>query len=158
MGLVGRILSYVGRTAKINSGGGYTLTANTFSAAGIDSAPIAGDYCATIQSRGASAHVVAGIVDHVNNSQAGAGEIRVYSRDSTGVIIADIWLKNNGAIEINSTGPLNINGIIISKDGGIRLPAGQSITADSIIANGLELAGHTHGGVTVGGGATGPNI
>ena len=59
---------------------------------------------------------------------------------------------NNGSgfIKIDTAGNINLNGVIIDSNGDITAP-------NSLILNGKEIDGHTHGGVQSGGSNTGPN-
>ena len=60
-------------------------------------------------------------------------------------------IKNaNGHVTLLADGTANINGVTIDKDGNIVAPG-------SLILNGKEIDGHTHGGVASGGSNTGPN-
>lgn len=70
---------------------------------GDDSRPIAGDLVYTSTKEGTGSRVALGYIDQVNAPTAQEGEKRLYSRDSAGVPIATIWLKNDGTIEMGNT-------------------------------------------------------
>lgn len=58
-----------------------------------------------------------------------------------------------GIMELQASGVVNLNGFTFAPGGG---GFGGSISATSVVANGKELAGHTHP-VTAAPGTTGPN-
>ena len=70
-----------------------------------------------------------------------------------------VWLKGdgscimangNGNVQLLANGTVSINGVTIDKDGNIT-------ALNSLVLDGKELNGHTHGGVASGGSNTGPN-
>lgn len=185
MGRLARVISFA-RTAvsgkkvtdvKSDLGGGDVLNGQHFAPVGDDSMPLPDDYVALIplaRQRGAAA---VGYLDPKANQTAGTGEKRIYSRNGAGAQVAQVWLKSDGTIAINNSagmitmapgGTINLNGVEIDPSGNITGPgdatfSSGTVTADtvealtSLIAALLEIVGHTHGGVTPGGGSTGPN-
>ena len=110
MGLISELLSFL-RTeedgahvsdAKIDPGDGANVTARHFADAGDDSHPLPGDFVATVEAPGSGGAQVTGYLDTVNEPQAAAGEKRIYSRDSDGAVMAVVWLKADGTIELGS--------------------------------------------------------
>lgn len=168
-------------------------TSDNFQSSGEDSQPLPGDFAITVETVRTGSSAVVGYIDQKNEGVSEPGEKRIYSRDSSGNVIATLYLKNNGEIEIkndelsmhlfNSGDVLiqnenitlamspagafkldNTLGILeLRDDGSIDLngtiidPTG-AISTNSIEVDGKQLKDHTHGGVTVGGGTTGPNI
>lgn len=81
--------------------------------------------------------------------------IRLRNDDAT----QHVWLKNDGSIAVSNgtgsmvlgaDGSINLNGVIIDKDGKMTVPASLKVASK-------ELANHTHSGVTSGGSNTGVN-
>ena len=81
--------------------------------------------------------------------------IRIRSQDGS----QHVWLKGDGsvvmkngagAVTLGADGTVNINGVIIDKNGNMTVP-------NSVKVQGKELANHTHGGVQPGSGNTGAN-
>lgn len=119
---------------KVDRGGGDNLTGQHFSAPGDDSHPLPGDYVLMSDPRGSGRQSVSGYHDPKNLQTAAAGEKRIYSRDESGATVAEVWLKNDGSINIQSINGASvfINGVEITPDGDIKL------------ANGVVLGVHTH--------------
>lgn len=104
---------------KIDIGGGEIVTAEHFASPGVDSQPLTGDYVATSSYDGGSEEAAVGYADPDNALVAGPGEVRLYSRDSLGNIVAAVYCKSdgsilveneNGAIGMAPDGTVNING------------------------------------------------
>ncbi len=108
MGLIAKLLSFVRTKAdgahvsdvKIDPGGEANLTAQHFACPGDDSHPLPGDYVASSPSTGSGTEQITGYIDPANAGQAGPGEKRIYSRDSSGTVVAVVWLRDDGTIEI----------------------------------------------------------
>ena len=149
-----------------NIGGNFNVTELHTSAPGDDSPPLPGDYVALLEVVGSGQGLAVGYMDPLNVGIADPGEKRIYSRDSSGVVTAFIHLSDDGGIlMINASGIMSmaaggdvtINGVTIDTSGNVTLPGGGSLSADSVVADGKELAGHTHA-VTTAPGTTGPNL
>jgi hypothetical protein len=117
VGLTAKLLAFtriVRRGANANDvkaslGGGENMTAEHFSAPGDDSNPLPGDYIALVNSTGSGSKLAVGYLDPKNQQKAEAGEKRIYSRDGDGAQVAEIWLKSDGTLVVNSTGPVEIS-------------------------------------------------
>lgn len=125
---------------KVDRAGGDNRTPEHYADPGDDSFPLSGDYAATGNFEGNTRSAVIGYLDPVNEPKAAAGDKRIYARDaSTGVLIVDFWLKNDGtAITENKNGR-----ITLAPDGSttIESPIGTlSIAADG------EITGSNAGG------------
>lgn len=166
---------------KSDTGAGLNRTPQHCSDAGEDSRPMPGDYAVLVPIEGTGKYVTVAYIDPVNEPVAEEGDRRTYARDSSGVAVVELWLKSdgsavlsningsvtlgaggsilgtnaNGSFELEEGGDFVVNGVTIDTSGNITSPA--SVSAPSIVADGKELAGHTHGGVTAGGANTGAN-
>ena len=99
---------------KIDTGGGYDITAQHYSASGDDSFPLETDFVAisSIPRRGGA--IATGYLDPLNTPKAQKGDKRIYARDSSGVTVAEVWLKNDGSVLVE-----NDNGsTLLRPDGG----------------------------------------
>lgn len=162
MGLIAAVIAFARRAdhseATIDPGGGSNITADHFADPGDDSYPLDTDYALIVSTGRTGGGAAVGYVDPVTTKKAGPGEKRIYARDTAGTVICEIWLQNDGTIEIQndngsitlaSNGDVNINGVIIDAGGGITAPG-------SLVLNGKELDGHTHPAADPPGN-TGPN-
>ncbi len=128
MGRLAKILSFVrvsknGKNysdVKVDTGGDANVTAQHFSPPGDDSHPLKDDCAAIINDMGTGRKNSIGYIDTKNQPKAGEGEKRIYARDSSGVSIAEIWVKNTGEITIeNSSASMTLkpNGSIKGDNG-----------------------------------------
>lgn len=161
MGLISTLLDFVRTTiddnhlsdVTIDPGGGPNQTANHYACAGDDSHPLPGDFVATTGSPGSGNEHVTGYVDPVNEPKAQRGEKRIYSRrESDGVLVAEIWLKNdgslvieneNGRLELAAGGTFDLNGVTIDTSGNISAP-GEVTAMDATPATSVKLSTHLH--------------
>ena len=154
---------------KIDSGGGANITAEHFAPVGDDSFPLTTDYALSVSTRRSGGEAVVGYVDPINTPKAEEGDKRIYARDpSDGSVVVEVWLKNDGtattdnangsmtlspngsikgsnslgSFELQAGGNFVVNGVTIDPLGNITSPT--SVSALSIKAAGLELAGHVH--------------
>ena len=166
MGRIAKLLSFVRSSknnakvsdVKVDPGGGANITAEHFSPAGDDSSPLPGDYVALNSDSGAGRYTAIGYIDPLNDPKSNAGDKRIYARDeSTGVVVAEFWLKNTGEISCSNgngyfalaeNGDFIANGVIIGSDGKVEIP-------ESLTLNGKEIAGHDHA-INSGSSAPGP--
>lgn len=106
MGLITKVLSVVdvvrnGLTLsdiKGDPGAGANQTSEHYGPAGDDSKPLPGDYYISEKIPGSGRGVAVGYLDPTNAPESGPGEKRLYSRDSGGAVVAEVWLKNDGTI------------------------------------------------------------
>lgn len=166
MGLIAYVLSFTRNEkdtrVKVTPAASYNITPLHYDSPGEDSMPLKGDSAAlvNIEEQRTGTFISVGYIDPKNDKTAKAGEKRMYSRDpENGLLIAEIFVKNNGDIrasnangfyELQPNGDINLNGVIIDKDGNITGPEGSTINApkieadDSLIIFGGELNGHQH--------------
>ena len=167
MGRIGKILSFLRVTkndakqtdVKIDPGAGANVTAQCFAPAGDDSQPLPNDYALTSSVPQTGGAAVVGFVDPTSEPVAGPGEVRRYARDSSGVTVAEQWLKSdgsaitsndNGNIELLADGsiklttPAGVN--VFNTDGSVDFSNGAKLDAsgDYISATGISLNLHTH--------------
>jgi hypothetical protein len=168
MGL-GRVLSFIRSIrngaklsdVKVDPGGGPNVTAEHFSAPGDDAYPLPGDYVVSVAIQRSGGSAIVGYLDPKNDQRAGAGEKRIYARDSEGASIVEMWLKNtgeavlsnsNGSITLSPNGNIDIVGAAISITGssitimgatnvnGATISTGGEVTTASSVA----LGTHSH--------------
>lgn len=153
MGMIGTVLSVTrvdinGQRAddvRAELGSGEIVTAHYFGTAGDDSPANPGDLVLLEPGQGAGVYHAVGFVDPASAQTALSGERRIYARDSSGAEVASVWLKASGEIVMTSTADITINGMTISPSGVVTI-------------GGKVINDHVHGGVTPGGGASGPNM
>ena len=150
MGLLTRLLSFA-RTdnyseATLDPGGGALLIGEHFSAPGDDSHPLPNDYAVTVSVQRTGGQVAVGYVDLQNAQTAAPGDKRLYSRSTAGAQVAEVWLRNTGAVTVRNgsgsialapDGTVTINGVTITPAGVVTVPA-------SLIVDGVEVANHVH--------------
>lgn len=101
-------------------------TADHYSAPGDDSAPLPGDFAATMPIEGEAETVASiGYSDDVSRV-AGAGEKRIYSRDAGGGVVAEVYLQSDGTVAI--TQPTGAS-VTLAADGSITL-SGTSVSLE----------------------------
>ena len=137
MGIVSEVLAADGSDIKSDRGSGDNVTAQHFTAPGDDSRPLPGDYASLSDAAGTGNQTATGYHDPKNPPKAEPGEKRIYARDSTGAVVAEMWLKASGDILISNgpgvftmlaDGSVNINGLVISPDGEITNKKGISLS------------------------------
>lgn len=139
-GLIGRVLSFARglrdganiSEATTDPGGGDNLTADYAPGVGVDAPPLAGDYIALLPMPRAGGFVAVGGVDTVNAGVADPGEYRIIGRDPAGAIVSVVWLRGDGslvlsnaaggAIVLEASGEINLNGAKVSLAGIIEAP------------------------------------
>ena len=217
MGRIARVLDYIKTTINgantsrtvVDLSAGANITADQFSSAGDDSAPVNSDYAITVSIQRTGGAVVVGYLDPKNPKVSNKGERRLLGRSQEGDKVSEIYLKNDGTITLfndsaqttispngdiigsNNNGSYEVNsgGVVTLSSNGATLVlnqsslvssvpiaapsytgsgggaatmtagidmAGNSITnASDVVASGISLTGHTHGGVQSGGSSTG---
>lgn len=149
MGRIGRAVQFNGRARKgaklrellLSADGGNNITTEHFSSSGDDSFPLVGDYAIAIKIPRSGGEVTVGYIDPKNLHKSNSGDKRIYSRNSSGDEVADLWIKNDGSIsgrnaagffELLSSGEFIANGARIPVDG------------DVITSDGVSLRNHNH--------------
>lgn len=151
MGLIGRILSFVRAErngarisdVKTDPGGGPNVTAEHFGPPGDDGRPLPGDYVYGAPSPQRGRYAAVGYADPVSEPKAQPGEKRIYARNADGEVVAELWLKNDGAIE-----GINANGQFALEAGGAFVANGATMTTDGdvVTSDGISLRAHVHVG------------
>lgn len=148
-GIVGLLRSTIWRLrggvsvtdVTLDPGGGPNVSAEHFQPAGDDAVPLPGDYSYAGPGPQKGRYAAVGYLDARNPPVASAGEKRMYSRNQTGVPMAAIWIKADGAIrgenaagyfELEPGGDFWVNGARITVDG------------DVITSDGVSLRNHPH--------------
>lgn len=152
MGIVATVLSNDGKDLKVDRGNGDNVTAQHFGPSGDDAPPLKNDYSVLGSAKGSgNASAVAYRDQKAENYIAKAGEKRIYSRDESGAVKAEVYLKADGTAEIKNAsglfvmepgGDVVINGVRITKAGVIQTPGGASISSDFTNAGGITLGDH----------------
>lgn len=110
MGLIARILdSFTGNSgepaAKVEIYKGDNATAKVFNPPGVDARPLDGDYGFSQDSEDTEGGKdVLGFIDPKNAPVSEKGENRFYSRDSSGTIVAIVYLDKTGKIIVEGPG------------------------------------------------------
>jgi hypothetical protein len=138
MGLIGKILSFVRQMrnganvsdVKSTIAGKYPVTPEHYSSPGDDSHPLPGDYDFLVPTKQKGRMAAVGYVDPNNTQAAQAGEKRIYARDSSGVEIVQLHLKNDGEATLFN----DETEVLIS-------PAGDFVAMNSIISVDFNSAG-----------------
>lgn len=158
MGWIAKVISFARevrrQSANVNvvrgdPGAGANATMEHFSASGDDSPPLAGDYVAGLPLQRSGGLAAVGVADPRNAGVAEPGEKRIYARDTSGAVVAEIYIEADGTITLS-----NAAGSLILDVSG-NLTATGTITAADFIAGGVPFATHVHGGVQSGGSNTG---
>lgn len=134
--------------AKVDRGGGDSITAYHFSAPGDDSQPLPGDIAFVAEDEGQGNGQIVGYEDPKTSPVAAAGEKRIYARSGPGVVAAEIWLKVDGALVLKNTSTtieLKADGAAIMSNavGSIELDAAGNVTAKTALGT-FGAATHTH--------------
>lgn len=117
-------------SVKLSRGGDQNATADHYGPSGDDSPPIVGDFAHSSAGPGSGQEQITGYHDTRNPGEALPGEKRLYARDEDGAIVGTIWLKRDGTIRIETSGPV----IVDSPD--VRLGDGSApiATAGDLVA------------------------
>jgi hypothetical protein len=149
LGLIAEVKSFTRRTVnnimfsdvKIDPDGGSNITVEHFANPGDDSVPLTIDKVVTVSIQRTGGEVAVGYNDPNNQQKALAGDKRIYGRNSNGVEVNQVWLKNDGSVvidngagsfEMQAGGDVVINGVTITVGG------------DVVSAGGKSLETHTH--------------
>lgn len=137
---------------KVDPGGGAVTEIAHFAPPGVDAVPLPGDFAALEDSSGAGAEQTYGYHDPENAGTAEPGEHRAYSRSVDGVVVAELWLKRDGSVELRSLNgqPLRIvtTGPVILDSPDVRLSdaAGAQVArVGDLVMGTLHALGTTPG-------------
>jgi len=127
---------------QCDPGGGANVTAEHYQPPGIDSLPLPGDTVALQPSAGSGRMQTAGYADTANPGKAAPGEVRLFARGTNGTAGVEVWLRNDGSVEITVSGGGKVK---ITGDVEItgQLRATGEITAMSA-GPGVKLSTHVH--------------
>jgi hypothetical protein len=145
VGSIAKVKNWVKKILTANPGGGANIQADHMSDVGDDSVPLTTDYAALIIVPGTGRAASIGYSDPKNESKSNAGDKRIYSRDkNTGGQVAEIWLKNDGTIEITGDGNITVNGVTIDPNGNITTPGSLNAQGVTDTTNNVTLSTHIH--------------
>lgn len=124
--------------------GGDPFTADHYAGAGDDSPPLPGDTAALAESAGSGQEHVTGYADTRNVGRAAAGEKRIYARNPSGAVVADVWLKGDGTVHV-----ITAAAVLIGEEGQAveAIPKGttQKTKLDQILEYVKAIAGVING-------------
>lgn len=168
---IGRVLSSLVRssatgnwgTDKVETWSGYPVRVERFTPPGVDAVPLPGDYVILSQVRRTGGMAAVGYIDQINAGNVTEGEHRIYARGPDGEIIADIYLKFDGEIELTNAdsvvtmapnGTVTVKATKVILDTPLVEATGDIEAAGDVKAGNISLNSHVHGGVTAGGAQT----
>ncbi len=126
MGFIAKILSVTTNALrnefeftelKVDPSKGAVVTTPQIGPPGEDSPALPGDFMVGVPVQRTGNHVAVGVYDPANPGQAAPGEVRRYARDLTGRIVATVWLRNSGAVEVSN----DAGSVTLGADGSVRL-------------------------------------
>lgn len=135
---------------RFDRDGDDTGSAHHFGAPGDDAPPLAGDVVYVGDDAGRGVVEALGYQDPMVAGTAEVGERRIYSRAAPGVVIAEVWLKRDGAIIAKTPA----GELALAADGALvaKTPAGElslGVDGSARIGNAVgELAVDAAGNVT----------
>jgi hypothetical protein len=89
-------------TVKGNPGAGANLTFDNYATPGDDSIPLPGDDLCAVNGPKTGTYKAVGYLDPQNEQKSSPGEARKYGRDSSGVEVSNVWLKNDGSVTLSN--------------------------------------------------------
>jgi hypothetical protein len=102
---------------------------------GVDALPLPGDTVALEDSSGTGCEQATGYADTRNAGKAAPGEVRLYSRDASGAVMGDVWLKGDGSIvATNAGGSLTLSAVGVLSVAGSSDSAALASVVDAILA------------------------
>ena len=134
-------------TVVVDAGGGDNVNADMFGDSGVDAPPLPGDYASIVPAAGRGREHVTGLWDPKALPIAADGEHRIYGRNLAGVPVCQVWLKDNGDIELTVllaglTGKVIINeNVEIDKDGNVKVDADLEVTGDLVVGGKIDAGG-----------------
>lgn len=123
----------------VDPGGGANITVQHYADPGDDSYPMLTDLGVIIDTPGKGRAKIVGYLDPINTPKTISGEKRIYSRDSNGVSIAEVWLKSDGSI-VGS----NLNGNFELKADGSFFISGDVVISGNLSVAGEDFITHIH--------------
>ena len=138
---------------NVDKGGGDQINSKLFQNSGIDAVPRVEDYAQVSSDGGNGRASLVGTVDPKNAQKSNEGEIRIYSRDSSGEGISEIWLKDNGDILVENQN-LNVsiknNGEFLAQNGSgsFKLEAGGNFVVNGVT---IDTSGNITGAANIAG-------
>jgi hypothetical protein len=136
---------------KFDRGGNDTVTGYHFAPPGTDAPPLPGDVGYLGDDLGAGNAQAVGYQDPKNAGVAAVGEHRIYARSSTGALVAELWLKADGAILARSvlagsSAELGADGSIslANATGGLAIDGAGNVTATTPLGT-FGAGTHMHG-------------
>jgi len=158
MGRIGRLIeSFFNdrsvRNVSVNLGADNNVDIAHSQPCNEDSLPLPNDFVVSVPVEGEDNIAAVGYVDPTNQGESSPvqpGEKRIYSRDSSGAIVAEAHFKADGTLYIKSK-----QGITVDSSNGVRIigtvivegdiAATGDITADGDVkAGAISLLTHTH--------------
>lgn len=146
--MIGKILEITDKTVrgikarlvKTNLGGGLIKELQHYATAGDDSSPLPGDYSMCVPTAQSGVPAIVGYADPQSPQVAAPGEKFIYGRDSSGVIVNRVHLKNDGEvlisndnadITIDAAGGIavsnSVGSVTIADDGEIEINNGGTV-------------------------------
>ena len=149
-GMIGRILSILSTKKgeldvpewKVELNKGLNIQVERYAPAGDDSQPLPEDRAGLVSRTESGAKFAVGAFDIKNPAEALPGEKRLYGRDEEGSITSQIFMKNDGTIEVSNVSGMTI---IIDEDGNVILSTSGDTeinSSKSTINNDVEINGN----------------
>jgi hypothetical protein len=85
---------------KVDRGGGDVEEIQHLDSPGDDSLPLPGDFAASVELGKSGSRHATGYHDPKTEKKSGEGERRLYARDSSGNVVAEVWLKSDGTVHV----------------------------------------------------------
>lgn len=135
MGRIGRLIKteidkYIMQTVEAHYG--QNQLCDQYGPSGEDAPPLENDRVLLVKVEGSGAYASSGVL--TKSQGANPGEKLIYARDKdSGDVVCSIWLKNDGTIEVNSNGKIEI-----TSDSDLTVDAGSnnvSLKANKITFN-----------------------
>lgn len=144
----------------VDEGDGDTATVPFFQPIGEDSQPLPGDELVTVESSGSGAEVAVAGADIKNAGKAGKGEKRLYARDASGAVVAEVWLHSDGTVSLdqNPDDAAAVASLVLDELNAVKaeLTTLKGAIAAGLTAVGVALAANGPAGATAFNSALGP--
>ena len=139
---------------SVDLGGGDRAEVEWF---GSDSPPATGDVVLVLEHTRSGELVAIGANDGAV-TQSAQGERRWYARDASGVVMATLWLRGDGSIEMsNAAGSIKLGADGTVAINGATIDALGNLAATSVAGTSADLDAHTHTAPPGGGTTTPPD-
>jgi hypothetical protein len=159
VGGVAEVIAIDGRTVKVNEDD--PSTPDHYADPGDDSLPCVGDFAAVETSDGEGCEQLVGYHDPKTEMKARPGEKRIYARSPEGVLVAEVYLQNDGTLVFKSllaasggelsiapSGNITLNGVTVDPDGNLSVPgnisADGTVSAPEVAIAGMAHSTHVH--------------